>query len=108
MTPSLAVSEPRVVTRPQLPSCNAWPNPFCAATSIEFQMSVAQAIKLVVYDQAGRAVRTLIDAQLAAGQHDIGWNGLDGRGERLSSGVYFCRLSIGGQSRDVRITLIKP
>jgi len=104
---SLAMAEP-AAARPQTLPCSAGPNPFSSATTIRFDLPVAQPAALVVYDGSGRAVRTLIDARLEAGQHSVAWDGRNAGGEKLPTGVYFCRLLIGGQSRDARITLIKP
>jgi flagellar hook assembly protein FlgD len=37
---------------------------------------------LVVYDVLGRRVRTLVDARMKAGDHDVVWDGRDDAGPR--------------------------
>jgi flagellar hook assembly protein FlgD len=65
-------------------------------------------VDLVVYDTAGRVVRTLVAAEnVAAGRHEVVWNGRDDDGRPTASGVYFCRLVAGGYSETRRITLIR-
>jgi flagellar hook assembly protein FlgD len=43
----------------------------------------------MVFDAAGRLVRTLLDGRaLDAGRHESAWNGDDDRGKRVAPGVY--------------------
>jgi WD40 repeat protein len=58
-----------------------------------------------VYDIRGRLVCRLIDGHLPAGYHESLWDCRDGEGVRVSSGVYFIRVS-GGQSPLTRKTLV--
>ena len=49
-------------------------------------------MRLVVHNVLGREVATLVDGDLAAGFHTVPWDGRDGRGARVASGVYFYSL----------------
>jgi hypothetical protein len=40
----------------------------------------------------------LLDAELAAGRHQVVWDGRDARGQATASGVYFYRLQAVGES----------
>jgi flagellar hook assembly protein FlgD len=60
-----------------------------------------------VYDASGARVATLVDARLPAGRHRARWNGADGRGARVASGVYFCRLEAAGEERTRKLVLLK-
>jgi len=83
------------------------PNPFNPATTIAFSNPVAQPVRLVVYDVAGRAVRTLVDGMLGAGDQRIRWNGTDDRANRVASGVYLFRVETGAASATGRLVLSK-
>jgi hypothetical protein len=69
------------------------PNPFNPRTDISFELSRAQAIVVEIFDASGRRLRTLASGHFAAGRHRIAFDGLDGRGRALSSGVYFARVA---------------
>ena len=83
------------------------PNPFDVRTTIRYAIPHAGPVTLVVYDTAGRRVRTLVDDWRPAGQHAVEWDGT-GTGDRLAaSGVYFCRLENGGLAETRRVVLIR-
>ncbi len=72
-----------------------YPNPFNPVTTIVFALSEASDVKLKIYDPAGRLVRVLVDGSRPAGSHRIGWDGRNGDGALVSSGVYFYRIETG-------------
>jgi len=74
------------------------PNPFNAGTVVRIEMGQAGPVRLDVYDVRGRLVRRLADGSrsLAAGVHDFPWDGCNEQGRSVSSGIYFLRLSAGG------------
>lgn len=84
-----------------------FPNPFSSAagsraigganptTSIAFTLPAAQKVSLQIYDSQGRLVRTLLDAPVAAGRHEVAWNGLTQQNVAAVSGVYFYVLHSG-------------
>jgi len=83
------------------------PNPFNPQTRIDFVIPGAANATLKVYDLAGTHIATLIDRPLAAGPHFAQWDGRDGRGQRVSSGVYLYELQAGDQSVTRKMTLVK-
>ena len=64
-----------------------YPNPFNALTTIPFTLNRSEKVRLVVYNQLGQQVMTLIDKNMGAGQYSILWNA-----DNLSSGVYLLEL----------------
>ena len=84
-----------------------YPNPFNASTSIAYRLDKPSQVDLAVYDLAGRKVATLVSSNQQAGAHQVIWHGLDDRGESVSSGVYFYRLSAEGRTVSNRMTLLK-
>ncbi len=41
----------------------------------------------------GRKVRTLVDGNLSVGVHQITWDGANNAGEKVTSGMYFYKLT---------------
>jgi hypothetical protein len=83
------------------------PNPFNPRTEIAFSIAVAGRVQLDVHDAAGRRVRRLLDAELAAGPHQVAWDGIDEAGEAVASGVYYYRLRHEGSVRTRRMLLVR-
>ncbi len=74
------------------------PNPFRAATTIEFELPAAGRAELRVYDVAGRMVRTLDREAASAGTHRADWDGRDEAGQPVAPGIYFYELRAAGES----------
>jgi flagellar hook assembly protein FlgD len=70
-------------------------------------LAAAGRVRLSIYDAAGRHVRTLVDRAEAAGEHSIVFDGRDGAGSPLASGVYFYRLNAGEVARTRKMVLLK-
>jgi hypothetical protein len=78
------------------------PNPFNPVTSIRFALPNPGRVTIMLYDVAGREVRTLVDGELPAGWHQTV---LDAQG--LASGIYFCRLTAGEFTDARKLLLLK-
>jgi hypothetical protein len=67
--------------------------------AIRFVLAHEAQVALVIYDLAGRRVRSLGRGLHGAGTHEIIWDGRDDAGAARSAGVYFARLTAepGGQ-----------
>ncbi len=83
------------------------PNPFFARTTLRFSLWSAGRAKLEVFDAEGRRVSTLLDAELAAGEHVAEWDGRDAGGRPRANGVYFARLAVGGKAVTRALVLTK-
>lgn len=66
-----------------------YPNPFNPDTKITFNLPRTTHTLLQIFNSNGQMVKTLINAELAPGLHNITWNGRDQQGQRMSSGLYF-------------------
>jgi FlgD Ig-like domain len=74
------------------------PNPFVVSTqsqtTIGFNLASPEEVTLRVFDVLGHEVRTLIAGEgRAAGSNTISWDGRDGSGNTVSSGMYFYQLT---------------
>ena len=74
------------------------PNPFSDATQLHFTLARTAEAHLVVLDVTGRRVKTLANGVLAAGPHDVAWDGRDDRGSLAPAGLYWARLECAGES----------
>jgi hypothetical protein len=68
---------------------------------------VGRHLRLSVFDVDGRVVSTLVDRDLQPGNYSAVWNGTDGRGTRVSSGVYFLKLEVGSESAVKKVILAR-
>jgi hypothetical protein len=95
-----------------LPTAGLWlapgaPNPFNPSTTLSFLVPARTPVRLAIHDVQGRLVRLLVDEVLPAGQHAVEWDGRDGRGQELATGVYLSRLEAGGEVRSRKLALVK-
>ena len=83
------------------------PNPFARGTSINYEVAQCGPVELTVHDVSGRLVRRLESGPVRAGFHTVRWDGTDGRGRVMPTGVYFIRFSAGGKVSTGRLTLVR-
>ncbi len=85
-----------------------YPNPFSLTTTIEYGLSRPMAASLSIYDVSGRRVRLLTrPAVQPAGRYRVFWDGRGENGEKLASGVYYCRLQAGSSIWRRNLLLIR-
>jgi len=85
----------------------ARPNPFSQITTINYQITRTGQVSLKVYNVLGQVVGTLVDGTREAGRHQVVWDGRDGGGRKVSSGVYYLRLVSNGNRMSERILLLR-
>ena len=65
-------------------------------------------VELLIYDVAGRLVRTLLSGELIeTGRYESVWNGMNNAGRTVATGVYFYRLRAGDFVETKRMMLLK-
>ncbi len=85
-----------------------YPNPFNASTNIRYYLPTTSyqqqsAVSLKVFNLLGQEVKTLVDERQRTGLYRIVWDGKDGEGRDVGSGIYFCRLEV----EDKRLKVVK-
>jgi hypothetical protein len=87
---------------------SAHPNPFNPSTTIRFSADgkTSRAF-LSIFDVAGRLVRTLERDTPAAGFYEADWDGKDGHGHPVASGVYVCRMSSDARRPGLKLVMLK-
>ncbi|MDY0324943.1 MAG: C25 family cysteine peptidase [Candidatus Cloacimonadaceae bacterium] len=84
-----------------------FPNPFNPSTSIRFSLKEAGPVKLNIYNLKGQLVKSLLDSDMSAGNHQIVWNGKDERGAAVSSGIYLYRMESNNFKATNKMMLMK-
>ena len=79
-----------------------YPNPFNPTTNLEFGISKLGFVSLKIFNSLGREVKTLVNEYKPAGNYSVEFDG-----SKLSSGIYFYKLSSGGFTDTKRMILIK-
>ncbi len=69
-----------------------YPNPITSEASIEYTLEKASYVELVIYNQMGQKVATLVNTHQNAGSHLVKWFPQDENGYDLISGIYICYL----------------
>ncbi|MEW6754222.1 MAG: leucine-rich repeat domain-containing protein [Candidatus Latescibacterota bacterium] len=106
--PATAITE---AVAPPLPAAvrlmPAYPNPFNGSTVIGYWLPRPALVEIAVHDILGQRVVTLVQEMRAPGHHAITWDGRDGQGRPVGSGVYVCRLVAGGSRALRRLVLAR-
>ncbi len=85
-----------------------YPNPFNPSTVITYAVpSPGGSVLLRVYDLSGRLVRTLVSEWVREGEHSAVWDGKSDSGREVGSGIYFYRLTVGGETFERKMVLLK-
>ena len=64
-------------------------------------------MQLEVIGIDGRRVRTLVDASMTLGDHEVVWDGRDESGQAVAPGLYFDRLTSAGRTLSRRIVMTR-
>lgn len=84
-----------------------FPNPFNPSTTIKFSIPQNSTVTLAIYDAMGNLVKTLTNEALAAGKHEVNWNGDNNSGTKVSSGIYFYKLTAGSFTLTRKMVMMK-
>jgi hypothetical protein len=84
-----------------------YPNPFNPSTTISFAMPQAGDVSLKVYNLRGQLVATLHQGAIAAGRHQMVWDGKEASGQQVATGVYVYRLEADGFVATKKLMLMK-
>lgn len=60
-----------------------------------------------VYDVSGRQIRSIAHGQYGDGIERATWDGRDGNGARVASGVYFLRAATAGQMSQMKVVVVR-
>jgi len=75
-----------------------YPNPFNPETEIAFNLPEPSDVSIAISDLLGREVLRLTSAKFSPGYQAVTWQGTDATGNKVGSGIYFCRITAVGES----------
>lgn len=81
-----------------------FPNPFNPTTFIKYKLRERSYVILKVYNVRGEEITTLVKDEQLPGEYKIGF---DADQYKLTSGVYFYKLTIGGKSEVKKMILLR-
>lgn len=85
-----------------------YPNPAKSTTTFAYSVPVYTAVEMNIYNLRGQLVRTIVKEEKSRGYYRTGWDASDEHNEKVSSGVYFCRLKLAsGGGKLIKFTVIK-
>jgi len=84
-----------------------YPNPFNPTTKLAFALPAKQRVRVNVYDVGGRLVKTVTDRVFDGGRNEVVWDGKNGAGQTVASGVYIYRIEAGDETRSAKMVVTK-
>lgn len=84
-----------------------YPNPFNPETRIDFSLEQRSHIGISIFNLLGQEIISLMDESRPAGVHTVYWNGTDGSGREMPSGIYFYKLQTDNRSEIRKMMLLK-
>jgi len=101
-SPEIAVTSEKAVLPADFRLHHNFPNPFNPATRITYEIAAENFTTLRIYDLSGREIQTLVNENQQPGKYQV-----DFQAGELSSGVYFCRLTSGENTKLIKMLLMK-
>ena len=84
-----------------------FPNPFNSNTVITYTVPKAGTVRLSIYAASGQLVWESNIEHVRGGTYRAAWNGTDGEGRDLASGVYLYRLKSGSHVAERKLSLLR-
>lgn len=84
-----------------------YPNPFNPNTTIQYHIPKSGFVKMDIYNMLGQKIKTLVNMKQNPGDYSVQWNGINGRNQPVSSGIYLLRFKINEISKFQKLILLK-
>jgi hypothetical protein len=91
-----------------------YPNPFNPSTTIRFSILQEAKLNIKIYNILGKEITQLLNETRSSGEYEISWNGTDGKGNSVPSGIYFITMKanpkaneLGSFQKTIKAMLIK-
>ena len=94
---STGATAPVMEAAPLATSMRITPNPAVSFATIAYSVEKPGAVDLGIFDVAGRRIRSIVRADVAAGAYRMQWDGRNDAGQRVAGGMYFARLRTASQ-----------
>ncbi len=86
-----------------------YPNPFNPSTVIRYEIGETDFVTLKIYNSLGQEIKTLVNKEQNAGNYEVKFNASinSATASHLASGIYFYKLSSGGNMISKKMLLLK-
>lgn len=84
-----------------------YPNPFNPSTTIEYSLSRSVDVNIGIYNVYGELIKSFEENSKPPGRYSVVWRGDDNYGNRVSSGVYFLKLTARNKTITKKLMLLK-
>ena len=84
-----------------------YPNPFNPNTTLRYALPHPARGSLKVYNLLGQEIISLVQGWMDMGRHEIVWDGRDGAGRNIASGIYSAVFSADGKIITRKMVLLK-
>ena len=75
--------------------------------TLRYSLPAAAVVTAAVFDLNGRRVATLRHGPVAAGEHDLVWDGRSDAGQPVAPGVYIVRLATPAATGAQKVVVVK-
>ncbi|MDD5528914.1 MAG: T9SS type A sorting domain-containing protein [bacterium] len=82
------------------------PNPITTKTTISYMLAENSKVNVTIYDISGKLVKTLSNEAQSSGMKTLDWNVKDNNGNKVSSGMYFCKLNVNGKAISTKSLIV--
>lgn len=110
----MSTSEPEVPAKLKLNEnnqffqANAYPNPTPENINISFYLKEKSPVSLEIFNILGQKIATVVkDNTFSQGMNQLNWNGIDDKGAKVGSGIYFYRLKIDEKVKTSKFMMMK-
>ncbi len=83
-----------------------YPNPFNPSTTFQYQLPEMSDVSIEIYSILGQKIKTWQYVNQPAGYYAVNWDGIDGLGRRVASGIYLMQMKAGGYSEMRKMTIM--
>ena len=84
-----------------------YPNPFNPITSIRYDLKNDGLVKIIIYDIAGKVIKSLVNGTQTSGTKSVHWNSTNDLGEHVSAGLYLYTMQLGESKKTKKMMLLK-
>ncbi|MCF8301759.1 MAG: T9SS type A sorting domain-containing protein [Bacteroidales bacterium] len=82
------------------------PNPMDHSATVSYELNNPGPVRISIYDQRGKIIKTLINEEKDSGHHQITWDRTSADGTDVPPGIYLIRFNTGSQSASKKLIVI--
>lgn len=103
LAPDVIVSiEPEIENPVSYQLFRNFPNPFNPGTTLYYELTMASAVSVEIYNVRGQRIETLVNTYQPAGSHQIYW-----QADEQATGVYLAVLRTAAGNKTTKLVLMK-